>query len=327
MITAYSLAGDLLQKLDCSPASGAALDGLAGATWIDLLDPSAEQERAVERALSIAIPTQGEVRTVDASSQIYRDGETLVMSARVLSRSAAPEIRLVAVTFLLTRHRLVTLRYGDPTPFATFVARAEKEPGRSQSGETVMLGLLEAIIDRAAEILQSAGDALETLSSDIFSRGDQARQAGRRDLHQVLQEVGRAGDLATRVRESLHGLGRIVPYLRADKGVDGEMATRLDIAGRDIASLLEHDAALMNNVTFLLDATLGLISIQQNGIIKILSVASVVFLPPTLLASIWGMNFVNIPELHYQYSYFVALGVMLLSAVLPYLFFKRRGWL
>ncbi len=330
MINAYSVADGLLRQLDCSEDFA----GVADATWIDLLDPTREQEAAVEAALQVEIPTREEMRSIDESSQVYRDGAALVMSSRVLSISEALGRRLVDVTFILVGNRLVTLRYGDPMPFRTFVARAGKDRSKLDSGVAVMVGLLEAIIDRAADILQAAGDELETLSTDIFTRDGSVSGAGNHaDLRPVLQQIGRNGDVASRVRESLHSLGRVVPFLQSaiPKAAAGDGAedvpARLQTVARDIASLLDHVGYLTSSVTFLLDATLGLINIQQNAIIKIFSVAAVIFLPPTLIASIYGMNFEHIPELKWLFGYPYAIGLMIVSAVLPYYFFKRRGWL
>ena len=193
-----------------------------------------------------------------------------------------------------------------------------------------MIGLLEAIVDRAAEILRNVGDELEALSNDIFTKdGSFAGSLNQADLRPILQKIGRNGDLATRVRESLHSLGRVVSYLQSNdvSGTADDVPARLDTVDRDITAMLDHDSYIMSNVTFLLDATLGLIYIQQNAIIKIFSVAAVIFLPPTLVASIYGMNFSIIPELKWEYGYSYALGLMLLSAVLPYCYFKRRRWL
>jgi magnesium transporter len=326
MINAYSISDGLLQRLDCSDDSV----GLIGATWIDLIEPTDEQERTVETLLHVNIPTKEEVRTIDESSQAYREGNALVMTARVISKSETSNIRLVSVTFILIGKTLITLRYGDPTPFRTFVTRAEKEAAKLASGETVMVGLLETIVDRAAEILQTVGDELETLSTDIFTRDGSVSGSGNRaDLRPTLQKIGRNGDLANRVQLSLHSLARITPYLLSNKTQEPteDIADRLSTVSNDILSLLNHDGHVMSSVTFLLDATLGLINIQQNAIIKIFSVAAVIFLPPTLIASIYGMNFEHMPELKWMAGYPFAIMLMIASAVLPYLYFKRRGWL
>jgi magnesium transporter len=323
MISAYSISDGLLRKLDCSADS----QGLADATWVDLLEPTKEQEVAFEAALGIEIPTPDEVRSIDASSQIYRENGALVMTARVVSRNETAGLRLVTVSFILSGGKLITLRYGDPTPFRNFVDRAEREPARIVTGTAVMVGLLEAIVSRAAELLQTVGDEMEALSTDIFGdHGSASGPAAQRDLQPIMQKIGRNGDLAKRVRGSLHTLARIVPYMQVDIARDApdEVAARLATLEHDIKSLLDHDGYLMSNVTFLLDATLGLINIQQNAIIKIFSVTAVIFLLPTLVASIYGMNFEYIPEVKWLFGYPYALGLMVVSAVLPYCYFKRK---
>ncbi len=280
--------------------------------------------------LDLDVPSREEMRSIEASSAAYHANGAAVMTARVVSRNATAALKLVDVTFILKDNVLTTLRYGDPLPFRTFVARAEKAVDKVASGKAVMVGLLEAIVDRAAEIQQAVGDELEALSSDIFLSDGSATSSGNRaDLRPLLQKIGRNGDLASRVRESLHSLSRVVPFLAAD-GIDhaaGDLPARLATVSHDIVALLDHSGHLAAKATFLLDATLGFINIQQNNIINILSVASVIFLPPTLIASLYGMNFKDIPELGWTYGYPYALALMAATAILPYWFFKRRGWL
>jgi magnesium transporter len=160
----------------------------------------------------------------------------------------------------------------------------------------------------------------------VFSRS--AAQTSR-DFQKILSRLGRAGDLASKVRESLVSLGRLLAFAIQGTQARGRKtgSARLKTIGRDVASLSDYAAFLNNKVGFLLDATLGMINIEQNAIIKIFSVAAVVFLPPTLIASIYGMNFAHMPELGWPLGYPLALALMVVSAILPYLYFKRRGWL
>jgi len=326
MIRAYDVEDGLLREQDCSDRHA----GLAEATWIDMLEPSDDQEHAVESTLGVEVPTPAEMRSLEASAQLYRANNAVVMNARAISTSDASGLRLVNVTFILTQGKLITLRYGDPAPFREFVARAEREIAHLSSGAAVMVGLLETIVDRTARLLETVGDDLETLSTDIFARDSSASAVARNtDLRPIMQRIGANGDLATRTRESLLSFARLIPFLQAETSLalGPDLEARLTTAARDIASLLDHDSYLAANVTFLLDATLGLINIQQNGIIKIFSVAAVVFMPPTLIASIYGMNFAIIPELHWTLGYPYALVLMVCSAVLPFYYFKRRRWL
>jgi magnesium transporter len=326
MLNAYSDREVVLEGLDASGARSQ----LSAATWIDMIEPSKEEEFAVEELLGIDVPSREEMRGVESSSQLYHDGNATVMTVRILSVSGRPSPALVATTFILTPQRLVTLRYGESTAFRTFVAKGLKEAGSFSSPEAVMSGLLEAIVERVAEILEGIGDELDQLSSKLFTQNDAITQGiANTDLHSVLKGIGSNGDLASRTRECLHSISRIMPALEIEQPSrrSEEIATRLITVHQDVKSLLDHAAFLTSKVQFLLDSALGLISIQQNAIIKIFSVAAVIFLPPTLIASIYGMNFEHIPELKWLLGYPWALGMMVVSAVLPYCYFKWKKWL
>jgi magnesium transporter len=258
------------------------------------------------------------------------------MTALVVWKAETEAPANTPVTFIVTRRHLVTVRYADPLPFRNFVARCAKQPRTVATSDTAFVALLEAVVDRAADLLERIGADLDAISGETFA--EQRRQAtgtrrgaSRRsaDLEQIIARIGRANDLATKVRESLIGLGRVVSFFRetAKEWVQPAMRVHVKTLDRDVRSLNEHDAYLVQKVNFLLDATLGLINIQQNAIIKIFSVAAVVLMPPTLVASIYGMNFKHIPELELELGYPMALFIMLAAAVLPYLYSKYRGWL
>lgn len=203
----------------------------------------------------------------------------------------------------------------------------------SGSGEQVMIGLLEALVDRSADALERVGNEIDAISRAVF--GNKARKVNKKthDLQAVIEQLGRKSELLTMVQESLVSLGRLTAYHVAVERVSKpsptarETKNMLKMVQRDASSLGEHARGLIARINFLLDATLGLISLEQNRIIKIFSVAAVVFLPPTLVASIYGMNFEFMPELALPFGYPLALVMMIQSAVLPYLFFKRKGWL
>jgi magnesium transporter len=266
------------------------------------------------------------MREVESSSQLYRDGNATVMTIRVLSVSNRPSPLLIAVTFILTPDRLVTLRYADSTPFHMFVSRTEKEGGCLETSSVAMSGLLEAIVGRVADILEQIGDELDEISANLFTQNTEISQGiASTDLHALLKGIGRNGDLTSRTRDSLHSISRVIPVLQHLK--DQRISERVSTLRLDVNSLLDHASYLSSKIQFLLDSALGLISIQQNAIIKIFSVAAVIFLPPTLIASVYGMNFEHIPELKWVYGYPFALLLMIISAVLPYWYFKRRRWL
>jgi magnesium transporter len=302
---------------------------LRNALWIDLYEPSREEEQRVEATLQLEIPTRDEMREVESSSALYREHGATFVTIRVVERGdSSPQPRLTSVTLVVARHQFVTIRYADPRSFQQFVARTQKPDGVFHTAMSAMLCLLETIVDRNADILEEIGDALDPISLEIFSQNATSMETiAAADLGGVLKRIGTSGELASRVRESLHSIGRSIPFLQMQMGDDPNLPLRLKTLSRDVQSLLEHDNFLQTQIQFLLDSNIGLISIQQNAIMKTLSVAAVVFLPPTLIGSIYGMNFDHIPELHWRFGYLWALGLMLLSAGGPLLFFRVRRWL
>jgi magnesium transporter len=323
MLHAYYLEEGQLKRADLT---GTEQELPQRTVWLDLLQPSAEEESAIERALGVEVPTREEMKEIEASSRLYRENGALFMTATVVAKADTDDPESTALTFILAGERLVTVRYLDPQPFRAFASYALRHPRDCSDGDVVFAGLLEAIIDRTADVLEAVGADLDRMSREIFSRSGGETS---RDFRRLITRIARAGDLTSKARESLVSIGRLLAFAiqasqtRSRKGG----GSRLKTIGRDIASLSDHASFLNNKVNFLLDATLGMISIEQNAIIKIFSVAAVVFLPPTLIASIYGMNFSFMPELHSPFGYPLALVLMLISAILPYWYFKRRGWL
>jgi magnesium transporter len=294
--------------------------------WGDLREPTAFEVSAVGHAFGVDVPSREEMKEIEASSRLRREEEGLYMTALLLSRTDTEHPECSAITFILAGNRLVTLRYADPQSFRTFVGRIQARPGQYPTGEAVLLGLLDTVIDRAADILERIGDEVNALSTEAFGQGDE--DADGRDFKDVLRRLGKEGDLISKARESLVSMGRLLAFLgQTSEGRSRKSRTHLETLSHDIASLSDHATFLANKVNFLLEATLGLINVQQNNIIKIFSVAAVVLMPPTLIASIYGMNFHAMPELSWPYGYPVALVTMVVSAILPYLFFRYRGWL
>ncbi|MDX2028731.1 MAG: magnesium transporter CorA family protein [Alphaproteobacteria bacterium] len=294
--------------------------------WIDLLSPSLQEEKAVEALLGVNVPTREEMQEIEISNRLYQEGAALYMTVTMLlhSESATPES--VPATFILSGSCLVTLRYADPVPFRIVAAQVQKSQAACTSAEEILAGFLEASVNRLADILERVQADMDGLSAKIF-----AKPEARGDMHftEVLRDIGRSQSLTTRTRESLVSFSRLLSFLNQPGHIrqDKIILHSLDTTVRDIASLSDHASFLSNNINFLLDATLGMINSQQTGIIKIFSVAAVVFLPPTLIASIYGMNFHHMPELSSIWGYPVSLGLMVLSAIFPYWYFKRKGWL
>lgn len=312
------------------------LDGLAcqePVIWFDLFNPSSEETRLVEERLGIAIPTRDEMQEIELSDRLYQEDGAEFMTMTATAKLDSDYPAKVPVTFILKGATLVTVRHAEPKPFQVYANRIMKPNGAAcETGELVMLGLLEAMIDRTADALERAGNDVDQISREVFRKSNASATKKTRDLQSLIEQIGQKGDLLTVIRESLVSIGRLVAYHVAIEGSTPRKAAkesrqRIKLVQRDAASLGDHALFLSNKINFLLDATLGLINLEQNQIIKIFSVAAVVFLPPTLVASIYGMNFDVMPELKWQIGYPFAIGLMILSAVMPFLYFKRRGWL
>jgi len=297
--------------------------------WIDLLNPTPAEEAKVEKALKIDVPTREEQQEIEVSSRLYQEDGAHFMTATLMYQPEQGEPRTTPVTFILAGQRLVTVRYTEPRAFSIYVTRCNRSETDLRSGSAVLIGLLETIIDRLADFIERIQAEVEGLSHSIFEiKGGGASRQRRFDV--LLRAIGREGEIASKARESAHSLGRLLTFLvnaATGRKEDKPLQARIRTAARDVISLTDHATFLSGKIIFLLHATLGMINIQQNDIIKIFSVAAVVFLPPTLLASIYGMNFHNMPELDWMFGYPLALILMVLAAVLPYIYFKRKGWL
>lgn len=317
--------GRLLCRIATAPGPG----WLDGVVWIDLIAPTAVEETAVSQALGVDVPTLEDMEEIEISSRLYLEDGAAYMTALLPSEADTAAPRIGPVAFVLVGERLMTVRHHEPKPFSTFPPRAEKGAPGCAAGDAVMLLLLETVVDRLADILERTGRDIERLSRGVFGIGD-ARKGQGGDFRAVLEQLGRKDDLISKVRDSLVSLERLFGFfqqIQLQRGADKDQRTRMKTLLRDAHSLTEHTTFQAQKITFMLDATLGLINIEQNKIIKIVSVAALVFLPPTVIASIYGMNFENMPELGWRFGYPMALGLMVLSGVLPYLFFKTRGWL
>jgi magnesium transporter len=300
-----------------------------GTVWFDLVSPTLAEDKMLERALGIAVPTREEMQEIEISSRLYTENGARYMTATLMCQSDTATPKTTPVTFILAGHKLVTVRYDEPRPFTLVTNKLARSCPQSVSGETIMMDLLDAVIDRAADILERAAADIDRVSHDIFE--PEGRRVDRTKTYRyILRTIGRKGDLTSKVRESLVSIGRLVLFLANE--ADGlkwpkEMRSQLKTMQRDVQSLSDHASYLGNKITFLLDAMLGVMSVEQNNIIKIFSIAAVVLLPPTLVATIYGMNFKNMPELGWEFGYPMALILMVVAAVLPYYWFKWKKWL
>jgi magnesium transporter len=325
MLTVYDAADGILV-----PREGAR--DVGGATaWIDLLHPTREEDLLVEQALGISVPTREEMAEIEASSRLYQEGGAYYMTAVVLSQADTANETLAAnpITFILAGDRLVTVRYAEPRGIKIFLSRMRKGDAPCTGGAAVLVGLLEAIVDREADRVEHLQADVDQLSQSIFGvKGGERTRARRFDVS--IKAIGREGELTSKSRESLLTLDRLLTYLghvMSERGDDKPLRARVKTAQHDVQSLADHIGYLSTKITFLLDATLGMINNEQNSIIKIFSVLAVALMPPTLVGTIYGMNFRHMPELGWLFGYPMALGLMVLSAVLPWLYFRSKGWL
>jgi magnesium transporter len=306
-------------------AEGEALP--VGALWLDMLNPTLEERRKVDKFLGLELPTRADMEEIEISSRLYQEDTTLFMTAMVMAQTDTDLPTADAVTFVLTPERLVTMRYIDPQPFRTYALRCERSVINAGRAEFVLMQILDAIIDRMADILEKTGSDVEIISGEIFS--PVSHKMGTRDFQGILRRLGQKHGLTSKMRESLLTIMRMLTFLTqsVDNKHNKETRAHVKTLVRDVQSLQDHSSFVATKVSYLQDGTLGLINNEQNNIIKIMSVASIVFLPPTLFASIWGMNFHHMPELDEVWAYPMAIVVMVISGVLPYIYFKRRGWL
>ena len=298
-----------------------------------MLAPTIPENRIVEGWLGFAIPTREEMAEIEVSARLYSESGAEFMTINALSLLDTHLPVSSPVVFIIKGGTLVTVRYEEPRPFQVFAARAAR-PGSvpCATGEQIMYGLLEALIDRMADALERVGMKLDSFSREVFRRKGGPEAVNRtRDFQSIIEQIGGEGDLLGMVRESLVSINRLLTYHIAiedpDKKALRDARGRLKTLQRDVASLSDHSSYLSSKINFMLDSTLGLINLEQNQIIKIFSIAAVCLMPPTLVASIYGMNFKSIPELQFDYGYPMALAMMVVSAIVPVVYFKRKGWL
>ncbi len=308
------------------------VDDLAAATlspeviWIDMQAPTPEEVAFVERVTKLHVPTRAEISEIETSSRLNIENGVLYMSTPISFRADGMRPAVTPVGFVLAEHLLVTVRFEALPAFSVFKDRCLAGHDVHASSAGLFVGLLEAVVDRMADVLEHVGSELDQVSQVVFQPGD--GQNGAADLRRTLQALGHSGELLSKIRDSLLGVGRIVPYVNGLSGdwMPAEVKPHLKTLRGDVASLNDYDSYLNSKVQFLLDATLGLINIEQNNIMKVLTVVSVVGVPPVLIAGIYGMNFKQIPELDWAWGYPYSLVLMFVSALIPLFWLKRRGW-
>jgi magnesium transporter len=291
--------------------------------WLDLVEPSRDEELAVEQALGLELPTREEMAEIEPSSRLYKDRGATFMTASVLCKTTDARIATAPVTFVLAGDRLVTIRYAGSKAFELFEGDLKRQQELCISGVSTFLGLLESVVDRLSGVLEDVSKQMENIADATFRD-----ERGRR-FKPILHRLAKAQKAEARSRESLVSLGRLIGFAALADQIDpkSEAKVHLDSLSRDVQALADHATHLSDEATFLLDAATGLINVEQNDIMKIFSVVAVLLMPPTLVAGVYGMNFRHMPELDWVFGYPMALGLMLILLLAPLLWFRHRGWL
>lgn len=298
--------------------------------WIDLLTPDADELAYAEQLCAIEMPTKDEQREIEATSRLYCEDGGRFMTTSVLSRVETDDPIIAEITFILKGRIIITIRHTDSYSFRVFSHQLLRMQDTNR--DLVFIGLLETLVDRQADVLERFGTDLDTLSKKIFGtrRRKEEDEPDTDDLRDALEELGRVGDLITRQRDALVSLLRLITFAGNEDSCTGahdSLYVPLRPVSRDVTSLSEYAAFLSNKINFMLDAVLGLINIEQNDTVKVFTIMSVVFLPPTLIASIYGMNYDWMPFLHTPWGFWLALALMVLAAVLPLVIFRLKRYI
>ncbi|MGZ3297509.1 MAG: magnesium transporter CorA family protein [Asticcacaulis sp.] len=315
------------KKDDAAPVAGPALD--TGVVWCDLYNPTREEELGLEASLGVPLPTREDMSEIEASSRLYLENGVAFMTAQVAHFGGQERLRAEPVTFALVKNRLVTIRYIDPASFSILRAHAVKQPALLATGQAAFLSLLDVIIDRTADLIEKTEERIDGVSRAIFRTRRETR------LEDALIEIGDAQNAIAKIRDSLVSLARLTAFAH---GLDAEVVglddselkdfrDRLRTMSQDVASLSDHASYITGNMSFLLDAALGLISVEQNNVMKLISVVSVIFLPLTLIASIYGMNFEDMPFLHARGAFWWCAGSMVAIAAGLMAWLRSRRWI
>lgn len=299
-------------------------------TWVDLVNPTPDESARVAAEYKIHVPSRESLQEVETSSRVRAEGQVLYVNMPLAVQDASAGFAPLPLGFILSPESLVTVRYSDVHAFATVKARVESDPHMTSAA--VFVALIDGMVDFAADMLEASSNSLAALSANTFGQNAVASAVRHNRmthaLHESLKTVGREGDRLSRIRESLLGMQRIVGFVSetAAGWLVPELKTHLRAAQQDLLSLVDFETHLNSKAQFLLDAILGFINTEQNEIFRVLTVVSVVGIPPTLIASMYGMNFHNMPELGWRWGYPYGLTLIGLSILLPILWFKRRGW-
>ncbi len=327
MIRAFGCDNGVLRSL----SDIAAPDALHQAAWIDLLRPTQAEIDRVKQATGLQVPTEADVSEIETSSRLSSRNGVLYLSMPLIIMEDTGS-RGVSVGYVLSPERLITVRFAPNRIFDSYAEHLPRGESRHEGGAHILVGLLEAIVDRQADALEQVRADLDQISHEIFAMGSD-QSAGRKNedatLRRILGKLGHIGELISHVRDTQVGAARMVPYVGAmtAQWLPKDLVPRLTTLHQDIVSVSDFDTHLNDKLQFLLDATLGFINIAQNNVMKVMAIASVVGIPPVLIAGVYGMNFKNIPEYDWAYGYAWGWGLIILTTLIPLAVFRWRKWI
>ena len=292
--------------------------------WVDLEAPTAEEKGWITGRFGLTIPENIVDDDLEESARFYEEdnGELHIRSDFLVESGEETGARNVRVAFILYRNVLFSIHDEDLPVFRLLRLRARRIPALIEDAKDVLLKLYDADAEYSADVLEGIYDNLEKVSARVLKHEVDDRAAG-----DALTAIAREEDLNGRIRRNVMDTRRALSFMMRSRLLNAEQFEEARQILRDIDSLDSHTAFLFDKINFLMDALVGFININQNKIIKIFSVASVALLPPTLIASIYGMNFKAMPELDWGFGYPFALGLMLVSVITPFWYFRRKGWL
>ena len=297
--------------------------------WIDLINPTDAEMEAVRREFGVQVPTRDEIEEIESSSRLHLDGKTLYMTAPLIAGTNTDQWRAAPAAFILSSQLCVTVRFSQLDAFDAVMRELRGDTDTSSAD--ILIRLLEEVVDRAADQLERAAASVSKASHAVFfeAHGGRGLSKDTAVLRDVMRQIGQAGDRAAQIRYMFLSIGRMAAYIidRSEPMLEGAIRERLEAIRHDILSLDEFEVSLSNRIQLVLDAATGFINIEQNDVVKVLTVASVVGVPPVFVVGVYGMNFRHMPELGWAFGYPIALALCVASAVIPWLFFKRRGWL
>lgn len=328
MIIAYIIQNGFIVKKEIVPG-----DELpSNMVWIDMYAPSVNEKKYIEKCFNIDVLTSEEISRIEVMSPFYKSKEAYYMTLTIINKNEDSHFESTPFTSVMTSNCLITLHYSRMHIIETFLSLTKHETEIYRTPSVLLSALTEVFIHDVGEMLEKTGNEADILIQSVFEKGSKLEgKVSENNYSNAIAKIGRAGNIISRCRESLVSINRLIIYftqIEREKTPYKEHSLRLKHISREVGCLTEYANFLSQRISFLLDATLGLLSVEQNTVVKVFTIASAVFMPPTLIASMYGMNFQHMPpEVHWQYGYPLALFLIFISAAIPLRYFKKKGWL